>query len=82
MGYQTIKKLLLKTGIDEIGAEMFSAVLTMFLWTFIGVRLSQGIYYANHENRCIVESYADVIIAPFYAVGCNLGKKRWKYKLN
>lgn len=49
---------------------------------YIIARLGYGISEANNPNGCIVRSIGDVIIAPMYTLGCNIGKDRFEYKVN
>lgn len=57
-------------------------VLYMSLVIFAVIRLGLGFSGANDPNECVVRTYGDVIIAPFYFVGCQLGKERFNYRLN
>lgn len=41
-----------------------------------------GMGLANDPEACRARSIGDVIIAPMYTVGCNIGKDRFNWSLN
>jgi len=49
---------------------------------WVVIRLSYGIQVANDPAHCRVRSIGDVIIAPMYTLGCNVGKDRFDIKVN
>jgi hypothetical protein len=53
-----------------------------FLVLYIVARLSYGISVANDPKECRLRSIGDVIIAPMYALGCNIGKDRFDIRVN
>jgi hypothetical protein len=57
------------------------SIIVLVLLYSLG-RFSYGIYAANNKDRCIVNSIADVLIAPSYAFGCVIGKDRFNVRLN
>ncbi len=69
-------------GIPEDTAWIFTVFTLLLLSIFIPIRVGQGLYDSNKEDECIVQSLGDIAIAPFYAIGCQLGKKRFKIRLN
>ena len=54
----------------------------MFIIGWVIIRLSHGINVANDPAHCRVKSIGDVIIAPMYTLGCNIGKDRFDIKVN
>lgn len=54
----------------------------MCLAFYIFVRLTYGLADANKPDKCKAKSIGDVIIAPMYTLGCNIGKDRFDIKLN
>ena len=56
--------------------------IVIALVTFIILRTGAGLVNANKSEYCIVRSYGDIIVAPFYAIGCQIGKDRFNYRLN
>jgi hypothetical protein len=45
-------------------------------------RFFYGAANANDKEHCIVRSIGDVIIAPMYTIGCNVGKDRFEVRVN
>lgn len=66
---------------DQVAAGVATLFTCIFLYGFIIGRTWYGIYKANNPSECHVKSIADIIVAPFYALGCNIGKDRWNKSL-
>ena len=66
-------------GFDWYDFSIFHGVI---LSCYILLRLSLGIHDANISYECRIQSIADIIITPMYAIGCNLGKDRFDIRLN
>ena len=60
----------------------FAILYGIFLSLYIICRLGYGIEVANDPKHCRVKSIGDVIIAPMYTLGCNIGKDRFDIKVN
>lgn len=60
------------------GGLMWGFVLTFYIF----LRLSAGISDANKPDKCRLQSIGDIIIAPMYTLGCNIGKDRFDIKVN
>ena len=45
-------------------------------------RFCFGMGLANDPQACRVRSIGDIVIAPAYTLGCNVGKNRFDWKLN
>jgi hypothetical protein len=67
-----------KTSWDKEVEVLYTLVLTCYILFRIGL----GINQANKGDKCTINSFADVMITPMYALGCNLGKDRFTIKLN
>lgn len=80
-----IKKQWIKAGVSDSdygsSAEGLTVITCFLLYSWIIFRLGYGIDSANDSNKCVVKSIGDVIIAPVYTIGCNLGKDRFKKSL-
>lgn len=77
-----IEKLLNWCGVDDVASEMFSWFIIIGIIGFIIARISFGMYEANDTGKCKAETIGDVILSPAYAIGCNISKKRFDFKLN
>ena len=55
---------------------------TVLLVSYIIARFTMGIVDANNPNRCILRSIGEIVIAPVYTLGCNIGKDRFEIKVN
>lgn len=75
-------KLLLKIGFEPDFAEVLISTIKIFFTIFIVLQFIWGIAVANDSNKCKVNSFFDVLTMPSYALGCNLGKNRFEFKLN
>jgi len=69
-------------GVEEDVSGFLSWIVTILFCFFVVVRVIEGVNEANDDKDCIVYSMSDVIISPFYAIGCQLGKNRFKVRLN
>jgi hypothetical protein len=83
LGYKFVQKCIKKQwpSLDDDCYEIFPLVIVVCVWLFILLRTGYGIAVANDKDECIVNSYADIVVAPFYALGCNLGKDRFDQSL-
>lgn len=62
--------------------HIFGFAYGIIMSLYIIIRLGAGINHANDSKHCTARSIADVIVAPVYTIGCNLGKDRFEIKLN
>ncbi len=80
--YPVIFRLMKVLILDKDSAAVATFFISLGIWGFIIVRTCIGLDNANKIEKCKVQSVGDVIIAPFYAIGCNIGKKRFDVRLN
>ena len=66
---------------DKNDLDCATGLTCMIVYAFIIIRTGMGYEGANNTRECRVESIGDIVMAPFYALGCNLGKKRFKQSL-
>lgn len=77
-----IIKILIKTGVDEFDAKFISFFTSLTIGILLVVQFCLGLAHANNPDKCNVKSIGDIIIAPTYAIGCNINKERFYIKLN
>lgn len=68
--------------LEDCFEEVTAGFLTFFIFSWILYRLIFGIMNANSSSHCIVRSIGDIIIAPMYTLGCNIGKDRFEIRVN
>lgn len=83
LGYKTVKKYVVNTGMKDKETILITtwAILLLF-WGFIFIRLIMGLDGSNKRNECVAKSIGDLITAPIYSIGCQIGKERFLIKLN
>lgn len=66
------------TATDNIIPILYGTLLSVYIF----IKLILGLTHANIKSECLVRSIGDVMLAPVYTIGCNLGKDRFNIKLN
>ena len=66
---------------DSESRDMITWFAFIIVWVFVIGRTWYGIAYANDPKHCHVKSIGDVLVSPFYAIGCNIGKDRFDESL-
>ena len=66
---------------EEVPHEFTSLLATFtIIWGLLSFIL--GVAVADNPDYCRMKSIGDFMIAPAYAIGCNIGKDRWDIRVN
>ena len=67
---------------EYYNGNQFPLLWGILLSGYIIIRLIIGYAHANKPDKCVVKNIGEVLIAPMYTLGCNVGKDRFNIKLN
>ena len=81
-GFNKTRKTVEGWGVPTDASDIVAGYIVVIFWLYVIARVGYGLSDANEDTRCSIQSLSDVIVSPFYAIGCNLGKDRFLIKLN